>query len=980
MKNIHIRANALLLSLVLSSTVCFAHEAEDSSHNTTAHIGFRAGDSRIEGYVDFIVPIWKDTQHHLFFNPRLLLADEGNNQINAGIAYRYLLKDRGVLGANLFYDSRESNRGFRFEQFGAGLEWLGKTFDARVNVYNAQDDLELVDTFQTSETETTQQVSTSQSTAIQTNTFGSATPVATGNSISQSVQTNTTVQTITTQSITTRSVTTDRTFEQFEGALDGWDAEIGYKLPIKAAAEVRLFGGYYAYDNPFNGGDDIRGAKARLQIRSGRYLTFDVEYFEDSFDPSERGSDFFVGARLEVPLTGKTTWKKVLANLWGNPHRSLEDRLHHELIIRDVRIHTDVSDPIEDETQRIETITQSTQTQTSVESETTSSTSTEQIASNVFFVDPENAGAVTGTVENPFQTIAAAVTAAPTNATVFVCEAGGGVCDFNGGGGTHDEVNGVTLAPGQTLTSTIAGVGGGPSLTTQDKPIITSSGQAANTGVINTTSGNTINRLVIETIGSNARHGVFNNASSGTTTINDSHITTNGNNSDAILSTQTTGTVLITNNKLTTNGALNSNTIENNGTTGNVTVSGNTLVSNSQNGDGIENNGSTGNITISNNTFTGTAQNSRGIFNSATTGEVTISDNTLNTTGVNAEGIQNSNTLAPISITNNTITTSNSASQGILNTNISDTVTITGNNITTTGSTGTGILTTTTSSGDIVISDNTIATSDADGIRTNQHSGNITIEDNTISTDGAPNREGILSLNSTGDIAITGNTVTTNGTLAEGIFNSNTAANPTTGTTTVSDNIVITNDTSSDGIVNVGVNDVSVSNNTVTTNGANAEGIRSTRTDGALAISGNTVTTSGTGSEGILSTNITATTLSIENNTVTTNADNSEGIETNPAAANTPVISISGNTVITQGNNSDALNTINVSDTADITSNNLNTNGASAAGSRNRTAAGGTINVSNNTICVPVGENSFDNGAANVTAIGNIVQNQAACP
>ncbi len=807
MLGIELKKSVLLLSLIFTSSIGLAHEEDNSSYNTTANIGLRAGNSIIEGYVDFIIPIWKNDTNHLFFNPRVVLADEGNNQFNAGIGYRHLFKNRGILGANVFFDSRESNLGLRYEQLGAGLEWLGKIFDARANVYDAQDDLELVNSFETSETQTSTQVNTSQTIASQTTISGDSIPVARGNTISQTFRTETTTTTTTNRRITTRSVTTNRTFEQFEGALDGWDVELGFKIPIKTGPEIRLFGGYYSYDNPFNS-DDIEGAKARIQVRSGNYLTFDVEYFEDSFDPSERGSDYFIGARLEVPLTGKNTWKNVLKNLFGTPNRSLEDRLHHEMIVRDVRINTDISDPEENENLRSQTVAQSTRNEKSVETETTSSSDTNVLANNVYFVDPDNMAAATGSVQTPFQTIAEAVNAAPANATVFVCESGGGVCDLNGGGGTFDETMGITLQAGQTLTSSVGG------FTTQNKPIITNSAQAANTGVINTAGNNTINRLVIETINANARHGVLNDSTAAPVTVNDSHITTNGNNSDAIFNSQTTSTINITNNKLTTN-ALNSNTIENNGTVGNILVNNNILVSNAQNGDGVENTATIGNVTVSNNTFTGTAQNSRGVFNNGSIGAVAISNNTLNTTGSNAEGIENRGVQGPITITNNSITT--------------------------TGPSSTGVVITSNSSGDITASNNTITTTDGQGI------------------------------NSTGS---------------------------TTG-------------------------DITLTNNTIATNGAGDEGIQ-------INNGGN--------------------------------------------------ITISANTVTTQGANADAVNVIGITNTANVTANNLNTNGASAAGSRNRTTGSGTINVSNNTICTPLGEPSFDNATANVILGTNTTTNQAACP
>ncbi|MGH1428315.1 MAG: right-handed parallel beta-helix repeat-containing protein [Arenicella sp.] len=943
---------AFSLALTLWAMHADANEAS-TQLDTTAHFGLRAGSSQIEGYVDFIIPIWKQDNHHLFFNPRFLLADEGNNQINVGIGFRHLFDKRGILGANLFLDSRESNLSNRYQQIGAGLEWLSNHVDARINLYESLDDVELVNRFETSETQTNQQVSATRSSDIQTSRTGITRPTASGNTVSQRVQTNTTTTTTTNRTTTTRRITTNRTFEQFEGTLDGWDAEVGFKLPLQKGPEIRLFGGYYSYDNPFNS-DNISGAKARIEVRSGPYLSFDAEFFEDSFDQNESGNDYFIGARLEVPLNGETSWKQIFGNLFGNPNRSLKNRLHRQMVMRDVRIHTQISDPQEDESLRSQTIVESTQTKTQVKTETESSIENEAIAENVFFVDADNAGTETGSVESPFDTIAEAVAAAPANATVFVCESGGGVCDLNGGGGTYNETTGVTLQSGQTLTSTIAGVGGSNSFTTQNRPNITNSAQATNTGVINTsmTGGNTINRLAITARNANNRHGVFNNQS-GTVRVIDSNISATGNNGNAILNSNSSGPITISSNTLTTSG---------------------------NNGDGVENNATTGNILVTNNTFTGNGSNTRGVFNLNTVGTVTVSNNNVSTNGNNAEGIQNNNAQGAVLITNNTINT--------------------------TGSNGTAILTNNSSSGSITARGNTIVTVDGDGIVSSGSSGAITTENNTVTTSGN-NREGILNSNttnniiiagntvttngsnseaiqnnnSTGNISVTGNTVMTNGTDAEGIFNNNNAATPAAGTsTTVSNNTITTNNTGADGIVNQRRVDVTVSNNAVTTNNDNAEGIRSNLNAGEI-ISENTVSTSGTGAEGILSTNITGPNSTITNNTISTNGNNSDGIETNAGATNMPTVSISGNTVVTQGNNAHALNTVNIANVATISTNTLNTNQTNAFGSRNRTNAGGAINVNGNVICVPAGGQHTNNGGAGTVNVGtNTELSQANCP
>ncbi len=752
-----LKAVLTALSIALSSSIGLTHNDTDNGYNTTANLGFRAGNSQVEGFVDFIVPLWRQDNNHLFFNPRFLLADEGNNQFNLGIGFRHLFDNRGILGANLYFDSRESNLGFRYKQFGTGLEWLGNKFDARINAYEAQDEVELANSFATTETQINRSVSTNRSSTTSVNRFGIETPTAAGNSVSQNVQTDISTTTITNRTTTTRRTTTNRTFEQFEGALDGWDAEVGFKLPFKKGPEIRLFGGYYSYENPFEG-DDISGAKARLEIRSGQYLSFDFELYENSFDQSEPGNDYFVGARLEVPLTGKNTWKNVLKNLFGNPNRSLEDRLHHEMVIRDVRIHTQISDPQENESLRSQTVAESSNTKTATETVTNSSTGTETLAENLFFVDDDNTGTQTGTVENPYRTVADAVAAAPTNTTVFVCEFGGGVCDLGGGGGTYNETTGVTLKSGQTITSTIAGVGGSAGFTTQNRPIITNSAQATNTGVINTAlGGNTINRLNIQARNSSNRNGIQNNNNTGTVDIINSQISTSARNSNAIRNNNTTGNINITNSTLITTGvaptgqAVTSNAVFNDATTGNVSITNSILSTAGLSSDGVRNRDTNGSITFSNNTFTSTGRNGRAVFNLRTNGLVTVNNNTITTNGLLAEGIQNRESTGLINISNNTITTSGDGSTGIFNQRNTGAIAITNNTIMTDGINSEGI----------------------DNSRTRE---NVTITGNTITTLGTGGSHAVNNRNTESQVTISNNTLNTNQTSAFGVQNNNTGA------------------------------------------------------------------------------------------------------------------------------------------------------------------------------------------------------------
>ena len=99
-------------------------------------LGVRTGEATLEGYVDLIGPVWAPTNGVLFLNPRGSLRDEGENEINLGFGYRHLIPSQDfILGINGYFDSRESKYGNRFNQFGAGVEFLSKWVDARANYY-----------------------------------------------------------------------------------------------------------------------------------------------------------------------------------------------------------------------------------------------------------------------------------------------------------------------------------------------------------------------------------------------------------------------------------------------------------------------------------------------------------------------------------------------------------------------------------------------------------------------------------------------------------------------------------------------------------------------------------------------------------------------------------------------------------------------------------------------------------------------------
>ncbi len=277
-------------------------------------LGVHANDMRVRGMGDALLPVWQRDGSLLFFNPRVSFNDDSEEEVNLGVGWRGLAADDSViLGANFFYDTRWSMFNNRFEQYGAGLEVLSSWIDARANYYYPDDKRELISSH------------SEESSASDTSIHLGA-PFARGRTI------------VVPRTYVTQTTTTTRLFEIFETALEGFDAEIGARLPILAdLATTRLFIGYQSFDNPF--GDDMEGLKGRLEIRIGEGLLIDAEVFEHEV---LNRADFIAGIRMRLPfsignlVSGDNPFEGACAAFKTQPPH-LASRLG-EMVIRDMNI------------------------------------------------------------------------------------------------------------------------------------------------------------------------------------------------------------------------------------------------------------------------------------------------------------------------------------------------------------------------------------------------------------------------------------------------------------------------------------------------------------------------------------------------------------------------------------------------------------------------------------------------------------------
>lgn len=482
----------------------------------------------------------------------------------------------------------------------------------------------------------------------------------------------------TTYRTTTTTTTTSKWFEQYEAGMDGWDMELGFKLPLPIGPEVRLFGGYYSYDNPF--GDDVDGLKARLEIKTGPYLALDAEIFEDE---TLNGSDFFVGARLQIPLSRDLSWNKFVDGLVSMEHRSLDERMRSEMVQRDVRIQSSESDWQENLAKRAVDVQSTVSTRTSKHSKTTvksvqDGTPGEKtkitLADKITFVDKDNAADTSqdGTNEHPYGDdkggIQKAVDNAGENTTIFVYEAGGQVNgisqDSSDMGGVYDEQ--VTMRPGQIITSEII-FSGHPTQTsyaTVNRPLIKPStvtyDKKYDTGweifeyaaAVTMPENSALQRMAVETSqDKTSAVWVQPQLGSGSVRIDRSVLRTSGPDADGLTA------------------ELDNASLEN------LTVSGSTISTTGEYAHGIglwkENNASLNSLNVSGSTISTAGYYAHGIstdISSSSLGSLNVSETFISTTGDYAHGMSAyiySSILDSLNVNDTSISTAGEGGYGI---------------------------------------------------------------------------------------------------------------------------------------------------------------------------------------------------------------------------------------------------------------------------------------------------------------------------
>ncbi len=256
-----------------------------------AHIDAEAklGSKRSLGEPDLFFPLAQDARSLVFANLRGRFDDNDSREGNFGLGLRQMLESGWNLGAYGYFDRRRSDTGNYFNQASLGAEALGRDWDVRANAY-----IPLGDNVRKLDSTSTAALS------------GASVQVTTSN--------------------------------REERALKGFDAELGWRMPLfdfEARSQLRLYlGGYHFSDAVVT----VEGPRIRAELAledlpwfgRGAKLFLGAEAQHDS----ARGDQIFVSLRLRIPLGKEGT------SLSRTSRLNAQERRMTAPVMRDVDIVT----------------------------------------------------------------------------------------------------------------------------------------------------------------------------------------------------------------------------------------------------------------------------------------------------------------------------------------------------------------------------------------------------------------------------------------------------------------------------------------------------------------------------------------------------------------------------------------------------------------------------------------------------------------
>lgn len=254
-----------LTAAVLALLVPAAGFAQDAT-KWTPHIDLegKGGIRRNLGEADLFIPLAQDAGTLLFSSIRTRMDDNDSAEGNFGLGVRHMLDTGWNVGAYGYFDRRRTETDHLFNQITLGLEALSLDWDLRGNVYLPQ--------------------------GRRSQTLGSSAGTSSASLSGTTVQITTTADSFTE-----------------EKALGGFDAEIGWRIPIfaaDAAQQLRVYGGGYRFTAA--GVPDVQGPRGRFELTfdevpflwRGSRVTIGGEIQHDE----PRGTEAFASLRLRIPL------------------------------------------------------------------------------------------------------------------------------------------------------------------------------------------------------------------------------------------------------------------------------------------------------------------------------------------------------------------------------------------------------------------------------------------------------------------------------------------------------------------------------------------------------------------------------------------------------------------------------------------------------------------------------------------------------
>lgn len=350
-----IRLSCASAVLAAGLSLCGASAAQDLKWGPHIDLEAKPGSKRTLGEGDAFIPLAQDATTLLFANLRYRFDDSDGNEGNYGLGIRHMLESGWNLGAYGYFDRRRTEYDNHFNQVTLGVEALSQDWDLRANYYA---------------------------------------PVG---------RRSHNVDSLNTAEV---SGTTVLFRGGEERSMGGFDAEIGWRVPLfdaSADRQFRIFGGAYHFSD--SGVDDITGPRLRAEFTfdsvpylwEGSRFSLGAEWQHD--DP--RGSQGFLTARLRIPL-----------QFYGKPASTLTpmERRMADPVVRDIDVVSQAG-----QFSAPETVT--------------------QLANGSSFT-------VLNSASTSGANLSAAVTAAGNNSTVLLS-------------GTFQTTGTVSLATGQTLTGAV---------------------------------------------------------------------------------------------------------------------------------------------------------------------------------------------------------------------------------------------------------------------------------------------------------------------------------------------------------------------------------------------------------------------------------------------------------------------------------------------------------------------------------------------